>query len=158
MNFFCWSYTLVISPHAKTFEDFRDVLIHWLEKPLGCCLSQQSLLISGFRMLYDGPASRVEKKFALKSSCEKSRSSVFIRWRSNAFFMQWSVHQWLKMRYNQWLHLPNWYVASQKEQTIRRRQTHFLDFNSSISIRFPKRCCFNFVLAKWYGKSWLLRA
>ena len=77
------------SPHAKqgdTLGHFRDILIHWPKKPLGCCWSQQSLSISGFWMLYDGPASRVEKILALKPLCGKRWSSVFIRWRSKSLF------------------------------------------------------------------------
>ena len=77
------------SPHAKqgdTLGHFRDILIHWPKKPLGCCWSQQSLSISGFWMLYDGPASRVEKILALKPLCGKRWSSVFIGWRSKSLF------------------------------------------------------------------------
>ena len=37
-------------------------------------------------MLFDGPASRVEKILALKPLCGKRWSSVFIRWRSKSLF------------------------------------------------------------------------
>ena len=89
MKFLCWSYTKVELPACKkgdTLGHFRDILIHWPKKPLGCCWSQQSLSISGFWMLYDGPASRVEKILALKPLCGKRWSSVFIRWRSKSLF------------------------------------------------------------------------
>ncbi len=33
----------------------------------------------------------------------------------------------MKNEKNPWLELPNWYAASQNEQTLYRRQTHFFD-------------------------------
>ncbi len=58
--------------------------MHWAQKPLGCCLSQQLLLILGFWMRHvtrhDGPASRVEKILALNES-------QAIMWEQLIFFM-----------------------------------------------------------------------
>ncbi len=52
-------------------------------------------------MLYDGPASRVEKILALKPLCGKSWSSVYIRWRSKSLFVHWSSDgKWDKI--NDW--------------------------------------------------------
>ncbi len=77
------------SLHVKqedTLGHFRDILLYWPKKPLGCFSLQQSLSFIGFWMRHDGPASRVEKILALKPLCGKRWSSVFIRWRSKSLF------------------------------------------------------------------------
>jgi hypothetical protein len=53
--------------HIGTFQRHFDSLSQ--KKSLGCCLSQQSLLILGFWMLHDRPASRIEKILALRPLC-----------------------------------------------------------------------------------------
>ncbi len=101
MKFVCWSYIKVefsafkTRGHIRTYQSIiRDIFIYWPKKPLGCCLSQQSLSISGFLMLYDGPASRVEKILEGSRRPQKSTKKSSIR---DRFF-----------RYGQLFHFEFW--------------------------------------------------
>ncbi len=126
MKFLCWSYTIVELSACKTRGHFRTFPRYFdsLTQKASRLLLITTITVNQWILdLYDGTASRVEKILALKPLCGKRWSSVFIRWRSKSLFRALSVHQWWKMRQNQWLELPNWYAASQNEQTLCRRQT-----------------------------------
>ena len=129
MKFLCWSYTIVelsackTRGHIRTFQRYFDSLTqkslsavvdhnnHCQSVDFGCCMTGQH---PGLRKYWR--SSHYAEKDDLLYSLDGGRK---------AFFVHWSVHQWWKMRQNQWLELPYWYAASQNEQILCRRQTRF---------------------------------
>ena len=95
----------------KSLSAVVDHNNHCQSVDFGCCMTGQH---PGLRKYWR--SSHYAEKDDLLYSLDGGRK---------AFFVHWSVHQWWKMRQNQWLELPNWYAASQNEQTICRRQTRF---------------------------------
>ena len=147
MKFLCWSYTIVKLSSCKTrgvtLGHFRDILIHWPKKPLGCCLSQlQSLFIIGFWMLHDGPASRVEKTLALKPFCGKRWSSVFIRWRSKSLFCALVSPPVMKNETKSMIGITKLICCFPKC----RRQTRFFDKRAA---KLSKSCCQQSMIDCW---------
>ena len=104
----------------KSLSAVVDHNNHCQSVDFGCCMTGQH---PGLRKYWR--SSHYAEKDDLLYSLNGGRK---------AFFMHWSVHQWCKMRQNQWLELPYWYAASQNEQTLCRRQTRFLDKRAEKSL------------------------